>query len=64
MITSRIVKNDNIKILIHDDYCRNVNTVDISNILSQIGALVSNSYRHSGQFVMDQSRCTIQKAET
>lgn len=64
MITSRIIQNDNVKILIHDDYCRNVNTVDISNILTQIGVLVSNSYRHSGQSAMEQSGCTMQKTET
>lgn len=64
MITSRIIQNDNVKILIHDDYCSNVNKVDISDILAQIGALISNSYCHSGQTAMEQSGYTMQKAET
>lgn len=64
MITSRIIQNDNVKILIHDDYCSNVNKVDISNILAQIGALVSNSYRYSGQSSIEQSEGTMQKTET
>lgn len=36
----------------------------ISNILAQIGALISNLYRHSGQSSVEQSECTMQKAET
>lgn len=64
MITSRIIQDNNVKILIHDDYCSNVNKVDISNILAQIGALISNSYRHSGQSSVEQTGCTMQKAET
>lgn len=64
MITSRIIQDNNVKILIHDDYCSNANKVDISNILAQIGALISNLYRHSGQSSVEQSECTMQKAET
>ena len=63
VITSRIIAGNDMKILIHDDYCHNINAEDISNILSQIGILVSNSYRHSGQSVVEQTECTGQKVE-
>lgn len=64
MIASRIIKSEDMKILIHDDYCHNVNSADISSILSQIEILVSNSYRHSGQSVIEQKGCIGQKVET
>lgn len=64
IIASKIFEDNNIKILIHDDYCRNANATDISNILSQIGVLVSNSYCHSGKSVIEQTECIGRKAET
>ncbi len=64
IIASKTFEDNNIKILIHDDYCRNANAADISNILSQIGILVSNSYCHSGKSVIEQPECIGRTAET
>lgn len=47
MLISKTLEGSNITILIHDDYCCNVKTGDISKILEQIEVLISNSYCHA-----------------
>lgn len=44
MAVLRTIENSDEIIHIHDDYCCNIKTKDISQILVQIGVLVSNSY--------------------
>ncbi len=47
MIQTENCERENIKIVIHDVYCRNVENTHIANTLSQIGILVSSAYAHN-----------------
>lgn len=53
MAVLKIYKNSDETIHIHDDYCCNVKTVDISRSLSQIGVLISNSYCYTKPSTID-----------
>lgn len=46
MVALKIHKDDDVTILIHDDYCSEIKDYDISQILSRISEIISNSYSH------------------